>query len=390
MTPDDRRTLTDRPRPARCSPRSRSSPSTRGTRRRLAGGPAAHRGRRASSARSRTSPPTRCARSPTSRTTSAPSTACARTTQRSRPQQAAARPSSRRLGDAATGSTRPRASPSSPTRRATASSTAQVVGMGPAQSFSRTVTIDAGTADGVVPDLTVVNADGLVGRVIAATRHSATVLLIVDRKSTVGGRLGESMELGFLDGRRQPVRRRRARASLVDHTVSPQVGDDVVTWGSRNEAPYVAGVPIGKVVSVHSSPAELTADRTIDPYVDFSSLDLVARDHGRTAGPDSRTVHDLERQQGRRRPMTAAVRLTSVTLLIIVDDHAAGQHLQPLRDRRRRPRPRAARRDRRRAGPRPGLRRPRRLRRRPRARPRAPGRPHRGSLGALARASSAT
>ena len=153
---------------------------------------------------------------------------------------------------------------------------AQVAGMGSAQSFSRTVTIDRGTADGVVPDLTVVNADGLVGRVIEATRHSATVLLIVDRKSTIGGRLGESMELGFLDGDGSLSGDGALELSLVDHTVSPKVGDDVVSWGSRNEAPYVAGVPIGKVVSVHSSPAELTETATIDPYVDFSSLDLVA------------------------------------------------------------------------------------------------------------------
>jgi rod shape-determining protein MreC len=148
--------------------------------------------------------------------------------------------------------------------------------MGSAQSFSRTVTIDRGTADGVVPDLTVVNADGLVGRVIESTRHSATVLLIVDRKSTIGGRLGESMELGFLDGDGNLSGDGTLELSLVDHTVSPQVGDRVVSWGSRNEAPYVAGVPIGRVVSVHSSPAELTETATIDPYVDFSSLDLVA------------------------------------------------------------------------------------------------------------------
>jgi rod shape-determining protein MreC len=153
---------------------------------------------------------------------------------------------------------------------------AQVIGMGSAQTFSRTVTIDAGTRDGVVPDLTVINADGLVGRVIEATRSTATVLLIVDRKSTTGGRLGESMELGFLDGNGDLAGDGTLELSLVDHTVSPKQGDEVLSWGSRNDAPYVAGVPIGKVVGVHSSPAELTETATVDPYVDFSSLDVVA------------------------------------------------------------------------------------------------------------------
>ncbi len=154
--------------------------------------------------------------------------------------------------------------------------TAQVVALGAAQSFSRTVTIDAGTRAGVVPDLTVINADGLVGRVLRAGPTTATVLLIVDGQSVIGGRLGNSMELGFLTGDGQVSDDGVLHFSLVDHTVSPRAGDVVVTWGSRNGAPYVAGVPVGSVVSVHSSPAELTETASVQPYVDFSSLDLVA------------------------------------------------------------------------------------------------------------------
>jgi rod shape-determining protein MreC len=153
---------------------------------------------------------------------------------------------------------------------------AQVIGMGSAQTFSRTVTIDAGTRDGVVPDLTVVNADGLVGRVIEASASTATVLLIVDSESTVGGRLSTSMELGFLDGDGQLSGASTLQLSLVDHTVAPREGDVVVTWGSHNGAPYLPGVPVGAVVSVHSSPSELTQTATIAPFVDFSSLDVVA------------------------------------------------------------------------------------------------------------------
>lgn len=153
---------------------------------------------------------------------------------------------------------------------------AQVIALGPAQSFTQTVTIDAGTDAGVVPDLTVINADGLVGRVVTATASTATVLLIVDGESTVGGRLGESMELGFLDGRGDLSGDGTLAFSLVDHTVSPRMGDTVLTWGSRGNAPYVPGIPIGTVVGVHSSPAELTQVAQVRPYVDFSSLDVVA------------------------------------------------------------------------------------------------------------------
>jgi len=63
---------------------------------------------------------------------------------------------------------------------------ARVVAMGPAQSFSRTVTIDAGTTSGIGPDMTVLNNDGLVGRVLRADRSTATVLLVVDNGSADG------------------------------------------------------------------------------------------------------------------------------------------------------------------------------------------------------------
>ena len=70
---------------------------------------------------------------------------------------------------------------------------ARVVALGPAQAFARTVTIDAGTQDGIGPDMTVLNVDGLVGRVVRADPQTATVLLIADLESVVGGRLGQSM-----------------------------------------------------------------------------------------------------------------------------------------------------------------------------------------------------
>jgi rod shape-determining protein MreC len=176
---------------------------------------------------------------------------------------------------------------------------ARVVAMGPAQTFTRAVTIDAGTSSGVAPDMTVINNDGLVGRVIRADRSTATVLLIVDQESVVGGRLGSTMEIGYLRGRGQHGDDARLDLDLVDQSVTPARKDVLVTWGSRNGAPYVAGVPIGKVTSVRSSPSQLSAQATIEPYVDFTSLDLV----GVVVDPDTRgdrPVITAGKQEGQR------------------------------------------------------------------------------------------
>lgn len=152
---------------------------------------------------------------------------------------------------------------------------ARVVAMGPMQSFSRTVTIDAGTSSGVRKDMTVLNSDGLVGRVVRATATTATVLLIVDTDSVVGGRLGTNLEIGFLRGRGSADDNGRLTLDLVDNSVEPSKDDVVVTWGSKDGVPYVAGIPIGRVESVVSSPRQSSRLAVIRPFVDFTALDVV-------------------------------------------------------------------------------------------------------------------
>jgi rod shape-determining protein MreC len=151
---------------------------------------------------------------------------------------------------------------------------ARVVAFGPSQSFSNTVTIDAGSQAGVGPDMTVVNNDGLVGRVLRVTRTTATVLLLTDTESIVGGRVGSSMEIGFVHGRGTLADDGGLDLRLLDDAVVPAEHDTVVTWGSAN-GPYERGVPIGEVTEVYSSLLETSQRAVIKPFVDFSALDVV-------------------------------------------------------------------------------------------------------------------
>jgi rod shape-determining protein MreC len=152
---------------------------------------------------------------------------------------------------------------------------ARVVGYGSAQTFSSTVTIDAGSDSGLRPDLTVVSAEGLVGRIIEVTSHTATVLLIVDAGSTVGGRVGDNLENGFVEGRGGLADGQPLNLDLIDRTVVPEKGQVVVTWGSEGAGPYVAGVPIGEVSKVYEDLRAGTYRAVLEPYVDFTALDDV-------------------------------------------------------------------------------------------------------------------
>lgn len=151
---------------------------------------------------------------------------------------------------------------------------ARVVAVGPRQSFSHTVTIDAGSEAGIGPDMTVVSNDGLVGRVLRVTRTSATVLLITDPESTVGGRVGSSMEVGFVTGNGSLSQDAGLDLRLVDDTVVPSRDDSVITWGSSG-GPYTPGIPVGRITEVYSSVRETSQRAVLDPYVDFSALDVV-------------------------------------------------------------------------------------------------------------------
>jgi rod shape-determining protein MreC len=151
---------------------------------------------------------------------------------------------------------------------------AQVIAIGSAQTFSWTVTIDAGSRDGIRPDMTVLNGDGLVGRVKTVGPTTATVLLAVDPESSVGVRLEGSMEVGFTTGQGIGTGS-RLDLQLLDGQSSVLRGDRLVTFGSQGGTPYVPGVPVGEVLRVRGSPGSQTRTAVVAPYADFTALDLV-------------------------------------------------------------------------------------------------------------------
>lgn len=113
--------------------------------------------------------------------------------------------------------------------------------------FVRTMLINAGKDHGVMNDMPVVGADGLIGRVVSSGKKVARVLLLSDLNSRVPVRFEASGYQSVLAG---------------DNEVSPQllylplgvkvnVGDRLVTSGHGGVFP--PGIPIGTVSSVTAS-----------------------------------------------------------------------------------------------------------------------------------------
>ncbi|MEV8086250.1 rod shape-determining protein MreC [Streptomyces nigra] len=148
---------------------------------------------------------------------------------------------------------------------------AQVIAIGAAQGFSWTITIDAGAEDGIERDMTVLNGDGLVGRVTTVGPNTATVLLANDPDFTVGTRMESTDELGFASGQGD----RPLRVELLNGKAEVKKGDRLVTFGSQADKPFVPGVPVGVVSRVDPSGGGLTRTLYVMPYVGFSKLDVV-------------------------------------------------------------------------------------------------------------------
>jgi rod shape-determining protein MreC len=148
---------------------------------------------------------------------------------------------------------------------------AEVIAIGAAQGFSWTVTIDVGSNDGVQRDMTVLNGDGLVGRVTTVGPDTATVLLANDPDFTVGTRMESGDELGFASGQGD----RPLRVEMLNGKAKIKKGDRLVTFGSQADKPFVPGVPVGVVSRVDPSGGDLTRTIYVTPYVSFSKLDIV-------------------------------------------------------------------------------------------------------------------
>ncbi|MER6570693.1 rod shape-determining protein MreC [Streptomyces sp. NPDC001093] len=148
---------------------------------------------------------------------------------------------------------------------------AQVIAIGAAQGFSWTITIDAGANDGIKRDMTVLNGDGLVGRVTTVGPDTSTVLLANDPDFTVGTRMEGSDELGFASGQGD----RPLRVELLNAKAEVKKGDRLVTFGSEADRPFVPGVPVGVVSRIEPSNGGLTRTIYVTPYVGFTKLDIV-------------------------------------------------------------------------------------------------------------------
>ena len=151
---------------------------------------------------------------------------------------------------------------------------ASVIAVG--QGYQQTVALDAGSLDGARVGQTVLNGQGLVGKITAVTGTTSTVQLANASSIVIGVAVAPSGELGWVTGPGRTAGRADVmHLQMLSSAAVLQLGDQLVTGPSPSGQPYVPGVPVGVITKLVSKNGALTEAADVRPYVDYTALSVV-------------------------------------------------------------------------------------------------------------------
>jgi rod shape-determining protein MreC len=129
--------------------------------------------------------------------------------------------------------------------------------------------LDKGTDDGISWGMPVINAAGVVGRVVECYPDYAKVLLLIDRSSAVDAIVQRNRQRGILDG----IGTNRCYLRYVHKNEDIQVGDVILASGLGGA--YPRGMMLGSVTAVDKKVPGIFQEVEVKPAVDFTRLEEV-------------------------------------------------------------------------------------------------------------------
>lgn len=139
----------------------------------------------------------------------------------------------------------------------------------------KSLVVDRGAKDGIVKNMPVVAADGLVGLVTELGHNWALVRTLVDTQSGVSGIVERTRDYGIVKGNLllgDETDMARMQYLPIDVELNP--GDRVLTSGL--DGVYPKGLVIGEIVEVARQQDSQQRYAVVNPAVDFNHLEDVA------------------------------------------------------------------------------------------------------------------
>ncbi|WP_242340838.1 MULTISPECIES: rod shape-determining protein MreC [Anaeromyxobacter] len=147
---------------------------------------------------------------------------------------------------------------------------ARVVGVRLAPAGLQLLTVDRGTEEGIERMMPVVVAEGVVGRVHGVSAHTADVLVLTDRNSSIATVVDRTRARANVRGMGKPDACKLDYALRVEDMIE---GDSLVTSGTDGVFPR--GLPVGKVTKLERNQHGLFQEARVVPSVDVTRIEEV-------------------------------------------------------------------------------------------------------------------
>lgn len=149
-----------------------------------------------------------------------------------------------------------------------ASVPANVIGRDPSY-WNAAVIIDKGTNDGVKKGQAVVNAFGIVGKILETGKTKSKVILLTDPQFSVAGLMEKSRESVLVSGTLEGL----CKLRYLSQEAEIKVGDHVIT--SKLSTSFPEGLMIGEVVRIDEDFRKQQREYILQPSGPFSQLEEV-------------------------------------------------------------------------------------------------------------------
>jgi len=130
---------------------------------------------------------------------------------------------------------------------------------------TNSLTVNAGTEEGITRGMPMVSAEGLVGKVILIASGYSQIMPFFNTLFRVSAKLQQSNAYGIISWDGKTIE--ELQLNYIPQTVQVDTGEVVVTSGYSNQFP--PNIPIGKVVRTEPQEGKETQKVFVDPFVNL-------------------------------------------------------------------------------------------------------------------------
>jgi rod shape-determining protein MreC len=133
------------------------------------------------------------------------------------------------------------------------------------------ITINRGSQQGIAKGMGVICNLGIVGKVLYVSEHFSVIQSLLHKDSKFSAMLATNKEIGSIEWGDELDPRKGIMKDVSNNAV-PKIGEAVVTSG---HSLFPAGIPIGKISSLHTKTGGYALNMEVTLAVDFSRLQYV-------------------------------------------------------------------------------------------------------------------